>query len=358
MGTLVGSSYGVTQYERYDNLKFVTKAHQLRSSIELPSKSKVELIRIPYKKLITRIKKGTDKGEVEPVRVYIPKNELQMKMLIAKLARKGQYKPLLERVIDKMSKADPTSSSKVKITVTKDDLMLMKPKELANILSKPHHNVTINSRKLFKNRPLRKKFFKQLKGFIDREDRYKIYGKLRRGVDLVVEDDMLPPFAKQMIRKFLVVRGPNCFHAALSFHGQKFTRSPFFNIKIEHGYHKAMINYDELWRTITRNFYEVNTDIHNLKYGDILVFFDVPDRLGIHESVNFRWIRHTAIFLFGQYTFSKGSKSPSTPYSIKTINDEWRTWTGYSKNLGLKVFRRNSKRLKKAPPFDLTDWIY
>ena len=169
---------------------------------------------------------------------------------------------------------------------------------------------------------------------------------------------MLPAFPRKMIKKFIVVRGPNCFHAALAFHNPKLPRSPYVNVRPEEGYHRAMINYDELWRVIGRSFYEVNTAKYPLKYGDMIVFFNLPDDWEESMAVNFRWIRHTSTYLFGPYTFSKGSKSPDTPYSVKTIGEEWATWLEYSRNLGVKVFRRNQKITKETLPEDLVDWIY
>ena len=172
----------------------------------------------------------------------------------------------------------------------------------------------------------------------------------------MLDRDLLTPFARKMVGKFLVFRGPNCFHAALAFHSQKITSSPLVNVKEEQGYHRAMINYDELWRAINRHFYRVDPKTSQLKYGDMVVFFDVPENPG--PEVNFRWIRHTATYLFGPYTFSKGSKSPDTPYTVKTLADEWDTWRGFSKNLGVQIYRRNSAKVRGMPPGDVTDWIY
>ena len=74
--------------------------------------------------------------------------------------------------------------------------------------------------------------------------------------------------------------------------------------------------------------------------------------------VNFKWIRHASTYLFNSYTFSKGSKSPNSPYIVGTLSDEWQTWKKFTKNLGIKVFRRNQNHVKKRPPKDLVDWIY
>ena len=84
---------------------------------------------------------------------------------------------------------------------------------------------------------------------------------------------------------------------------RKLTRSKRVKYKEEKGYHSAMINYDELWRAINGYFHEVDVTKAKLKYGDLVVFFNIPKDLP--EQTNFRWIRHTATYLFDDYTFSK-----------------------------------------------------
>ena len=94
----------------------------------------------------------------------------------------------------------------------------------------------------------------------------------------------------------------------------------------------------------------------DLRYGDILVFLEKPSNDDSHFKYD--WIKHTAIYLFNNYTFSKGSKSPNTPYTIKTMEEEWRVWNGQVDNLVTKVFRKPFKRVKKKPAMNLVDWVY
>jgi len=199
---------------------------------------------------------------------------------------------------------------------------------------------------------------KQIRPFFGKSHRNKLMKKIRRGKPIKVSKHLLPNFAKKMIKKYIVYRGPNCFHAALAFHSPKLTSSSLINVKKEKGYHRAMINYDELWRAINHNFYEVKPDEQPLKYGDMLVFFDVPEDGEDTHPINFKWIRHTATYLFGGYTFSKGSKSPNTPYTVRTLSEEWSTWKKFTKNLGIKVFRRAKHKVTRKPPKELVDWIY
>ncbi len=161
----------------------------------------------------------------------------------------------------------------------------------------------------------------------------------------------------RLVKKFLTSRGPNCFHAALAFQGPQLTRSPLINVKEEDGYHRAMINYDELWRALSLEFYEINPVHTPLKYGDVLVFLDVP-KTAATGATNFRWIRHAATYLFNGYTFSKGSKSPNTPYTVKTLEEEWQTWKRYSAQLGVRVYRRSFDAVPAMPPKDMNEWLY
>ena len=357
--TLMWSSTAtsVTEFKTKSHLEFIKDLNELKGSLHLPVVDKLEVVKIPKRKLTTRINKGKENGPISPVKIYIPKDVAQLDLMVTKLAKTGLRRKLLKSFLKKLQKAEANNSDRVKITLTKLDYKMINYKDLQDILSKPHHKVTIKAAPLFRNKKLRHRFFQQLKPYINKEDRFGIYAKLKQNVDLSLEKDLLPRFPRKMIKKFIVYRGPNCFHASLAFQGARFTKSPNFNIKVEKGYHKAMVNYDELWRMLTLNFYEVDTSKSKLRYGDLLVFFDIPGDAMTLNKVNFRWIRHAATYLFGPYTFSKGSKSPSTPYTIKTLNEEWKTWNGYAKNLGMKVFRRSQHR-KKAPPFDLTDWIY
>lgn len=352
--------YAITQHHRVKASDFIQNPNFFKASLSLPVTDRITTVEIPTKKIHTRAKKGSIDGKIEALKLYVPRNPKHLREMTHALSKSGNEYELFRRFTAKISKLPKAEKKglKIKIVLNQQDLDLIRIGKLQTILSKPHHVVKVNSRSLYRMPPLRKAFFKQLKGFIKRNDRFGIYAKLKQGVDLSLEKDLLPTFAKKMVRKYLVYRGPNCFHAALAFQGQRLTKSPLYNIKEEKGYHRAMINYDELWRTLSTSFYEVDPRRSKLQYGDLLVYFDVPKNLAAYRTTNFRWIRHTATYLFGSYTFSKGSKSSSTPYTIKTLAEEWKTWTGFTKNLGVKVYRKTAVNIKKTPPLDLTDWLY
>lgn len=350
-----GSLGAVTQYYK-DTIGFTRSQLRLKSSLNLPLQAKTENIKIPLRKLKIRALKSAKDERIDPVQIYVPRDHQEIRKIAKKIARRKYRRKVEDLLIEKIKKQGPSNRKRVRIDLAKSDLKYVRLSQIADVMSQEHRDVRINTKDLNRNRSLRSQFLSQIRFFLDIKQRKQIIKKLKSGQDLSVEDDLLPRFAEKMVKKFIVYRGPNCFHAALAFHDQAMTRSPAINVKEEPGYHRAMINYDELWRVINRHFYEVDPQKSPLKYGDMLVFFSTP-RNAV-EPIDFRWIRHTSTYLFSNFTFSKGSKSPNTPYTVKTLDDEWKTWSSYAKNLGVKVYRRNSQIISKIPPTDLVDWIY
>jgi hypothetical protein len=355
---LMGASstlFGVTQYSQKAE-KFLINPAQLKPSLTLETKDKITNLKIPLNKLKVRLGKSKANETIEPLQLTIPRDFNELQELAKKLARRGKEKQLEKDLLKKLRKM-PASNNKVEVvTLNPKDFSLINAAAYAADLAKPHHEVEIPTAPLREDDELRRELLGQLKIHLP-DHEFKAVGKkiATRGA-LNLEVDLLPPFAKKMVRKYTVYRGPNCFHAALSFHGPYLTKSPMINVKEEKGYHPAMINYDELWRAINSYFYEVDTETSPIKYGDMLVFFNIPKDGS--PWINYKWIRHTAIYLVDGFTFSKGSKSSNTPYSIKTVKEEWETWDNYTEHLGVKVFRRYATQPKTVPPVNLTDWIY
>lgn len=334
----------------------------LKSSLDLPITDHIETITIPPLKLEVRVEKSKTDRTVEPIELTVPGRKADRHALAAQLARHGKSSQLdayfarkwrLGAASNNNSNNSPTGQ--IPIQLTEDGFRLISPLALGKMLSKTHHSLTVQGQGLKGDGETRHDLLEQLKPFLDARERGEIASKIALGQPLSVDTDLLPEFPRRMVKKFVIHRGPNCFHAALAFQSPILTHSSLINVKEEDGYHRAMINYDELWRVIGMDFYEVNPEIAPIKYGDMIVFFDVPSN---NVPFSYRWIRHTATYLFNGYTFSKGSKSPNTPYTVKTLDEEWQTWRRYTNNLGVKIFRRSAKNVTKQPPKDLTDWLY
>lgn len=344
----------VTDYQAVD-LPFTKELGDFKASITPAVRDEVKKISIPQKKLRTRIVNPKKDPTIEPVALMIPRSETGLNQLAEKLAAPGKAKELSDILIDKMKKAGPSNRDSVRVELRPDDLGFLSLKALGRELQKENHIVTLNTKELASNSKQWDELKDQLSYLLSKEQLSRISKKVRSGVDLSLEDDMLPPFPKRMAGKFIIYRGPNCFHASLSFYDQQMPKSPDINLKEEEGYHRSMINYDELWRVISNQFYEVDPRRSPLKYGDLMVFFQVPDHAP--KTINFKWIRHTSVYLFGPYTYSKGSKSPSTPYSVKTLAEEWNQWKSMVSTLGMRVYRRQTNGETKLP-IGRDDWIY
>lgn len=346
----------ISQYKK-SPIPFTTSLSELKTSLFLPVEDKKERISIPVEKLKNRAKKSKKDERVDPVQVYIPTSNRGIKEITKKLARQGTEKSAEIILKQKRAKFGKPNRKKISVDLSEDELRYFNINAISALMARSHHNVEIDTKLLNQYPELRSKFLQQIKPFFSKNDRQKIVRRFKNNKNLSLEDHLLPNFARKMVKKFLIYRGPNCFHAALAFHDRDLTRSPAVNVKREPGYHEAMINYDELWRAINKHFYEVDPKKSALKYGDMLVFFAI-DRSSVNQPVNFRSIRHAATYLLGEYTFSKGSKSPNTPYAIKTLSEEWNTWQRFTKKLGLRVYRRNSPSIDEPAPSDLIDWIY
>jgi hypothetical protein len=327
----------------------------------LPLTDSIEKVKIPEYQLRERASKASQDDTIEPLTLTLPSDAGPQASLIEKVAAPEKVKNFKEYV-DQALRKDKTSESKAPKTVVIDEngLELLSPDAFAELFSRNHHNLTASGQELKNSPEVRRELLKEVAPFLSKSEREDLKERIKNGDVIQIDRFLLPEFARRMVGKFISFRGPNCFHAALAFQSPKFTSSTWVNVKEEKGYHRAMINYDELWSILSRNFYEVPATEAPLRYGDILVFFDVPKAAEKDHSipVDFHWIRHTATYLFNGYTFSKGSKSPNTPYLVRTLNEEWSTWKGYTKNLGLKIFRRSSKKVKVKPAFDATDWVY
>lgn len=355
------SAEAVTQYKKLRD-PFLFDITTFTTTLALPIKDEVEAIKMPEATMRERLEKSQNDVTIEPLTVTLTAEDAQVAQMSEKIAINGREDELAAyltkhlRNAKVVKKSDPLKT----VVIDADAFDLIDKNAFADLYSRDHHSLTVDTTMLKKDRTLRREFMRQIGPFFTKDEKAAIQEKIGQSEPLAVDAELLPEFPRKMVKKYITYRGPNCFHAALAFQSPKLTSSSLINVKDEPGYHRAMINYDELWRVLNTNFYEVNPDKQPLKYGDMLVFFDVPQDAADDQTVpvDYRWIRHAATYLFGGYTFSKGSKSPNTPYAVRTMAEEWKTWKRFTKHLGVKVFRRSLRAIKTRPPVDLTDWIY
>jgi len=320
---------------------------ELRSSLDLPTTVQVKDISPSWDQILMRIYLNQKDPTVEKIGLFFQeKNYKQLGTRILKIAKKGSEEILLQKMSERL--VQDAESKRYTSEISKDLLPYVDPKKVQEYFSAKHYQLTIPALKSEADLKSIYRVIQQTDGFISTKKRLALKQKVKQGLPINVEVELLPEFAKKFVRQFNIVKGPNCFHAALSFQGERFSRLPFVNAKREEGYDPVMINHDELWTILQNAFYEVNPVKSQLKYGDILVFSEL-DKNRADAPFDFRRIKHASTYLFDGYMFSKGSKSANSPYIIKPLSEEWTQWQRDSKILGVKVFRRAFKNVRDIP---------
>ena len=327
---------------------FVKDISRLSTGLQLPLRDSVEKVKISFSKIKSRVMRYRSDPRVEPVRLKVKDKSLML--FSEQLSRRGHTVYLYHGIKKNM----PTSKTAREVVITPEILRHVDKKKLTGIFSSYHHRLLTFPQKMSKRK--RYKLLNQMKYFFSSSELKRLRKKLLTASHLTVDKDLLPSFASRMVKRYTIFRGPNCFHAVLAFQDPAFPKSTFLNVKEEIGYHRAMINHDELWRVLDENFYEINPRTTRLNYGDIIVFFKLPENSS--ELPSYKWLKHTSVYLFNNYTFSKGSKSSNSPYTIKTMQEEWTAWKRILKNPAIKVFRRASHRLNKKFTAKLEDWLH
>lgn len=334
----------------HNSVPWVFDQNSLTPSIEVPTNTRAITIKPGRSWLKKRLHPSKTNG-VEPLHIWIKKRHV--KRIAKKLAQKGKVRLLRQAISQALQKVEKNVGY---VNFTKIPFTLWDQEMVLKHFRKKHLKIQLKTAEILQ--PQFNQLIVQLSKVISKSDLFKIKQLYQRKKPIHLDQHMLPKFAENAVGSFSPFRGPNCFHASLAFHSLKATKNPRINITKESGYHWAMINYDELWRTLDRDFYPINPKKYPLKYGDLMIYFDVPDNTPSEHKPYFRWIKHAAVYLFNDYAFSKGSKSANTSYAIHTISEEWKTWAKHSKKLGLRIFRKKRKYVTKRMNPPLKDWIY
>ena len=302
--------------------------------------------------LLHRLK--TKKAKVDPITLYCKKSTGSCDGLIQSLSKPQKEKNLRSKIHFKREKK---IESLYKFKLTEEMLPFFSLSKLQHILGTYHHNLVMKTEDLYKSKDKRFEFFSELKNFLTKKELKKIKKKIRNKEDLVVGKDLLPARVESKVGKYTSFLGPNCFEAALSFQDESFSKSYRYNARSETGHHKIMINNDELYEALKKNFYPVDYKRAKLRYGDLLVFVDMSEAHS-EKDMKFSWIKHAFVFLFNDFTFSKGSKSSNSPYTIKTLAEEWSAWKRQYPELGIQVYRKPVRKNSAFNTKKLLDWIY
>jgi hypothetical protein len=336
---------------------FFFDASQLRSDLSLPLSIKSRVVNVPKRQINARLDRHSSDARIEPVQLTISQNEDKILELAEKIARPQSKLEVANYLKTNYpaSEAIPGTSLHL-VSLNKSIYEHLMPDAITSLFSKKHHEVSLAGSYLRADPKSRNQLLHQLEPFMEKKELDALSNKIKSGQILRLDKDLLPDFARKRVGRHTIYKGPNCFHAALAFQSDELASSSLVNIRQEPGYHRNMVNYDELWRILQLSFYEINPTKTPVQYGDMIVFFETNEQS--KGPIDFKTLRHAATYLVGGYVFAKGSKSANSPYIVSTLGEEWETWTKYTKKLGLKVFRRSLKNVTKAPSADPIDWAY
>lgn len=381
--TLVGSAFCPPAMAR----NFAVELDTLKPSLVLPLTTRDEDVAPTFEQVRKRVEASQVDPRVEPLYLSVPVDDDERAAFALNLARAKKYRSLtalmdkeVERVQRQQARpagnnnANPNNAISlnqnddrtrfVRIVMRPDLLDLLSPQVVTTRLKRKHVDVVIDSTRLLSQPESFTGLLTQLAPFNPAADLKKLADKMRMGVPVDVDAEILPAGARRAVKTFEFYRGPNCFMTALAFQYPRMVRSQMVNIRAEENHHEVMINNDELWRVLQSSFYEVDPDRTELKFGDMLVFFQLPGRGKIppDSEISYRWLKHATTYLFNGLVYSKGSKSPNSPYVVAHLREEWKGWQKHLANsggvLGVKVFRKPLKSATSRPPKSLDDWMY
>lgn len=332
----------------------LTNIDELKTLNYYEVSDKMEFVK-PSKKIL-RHRTRSKKSKVEPITLYCYDKDNSCKNLAKKIARRNKWKPIYNYIMFSSEKL-PDRKNILKFKVTPSITQFLDIEELQNLLGTNHHNIKLETSYIKASPKKTKSFLGEIKNFIEPELYKEVKKRLYNQSYLSVEKYIIPESLSRKTKRYTSYQGPNCFEAALSFQNPFFSKSYLYNIKDEQGHHKIMINNDELYKILTENFHEIDPQIGKIKYGDLIIFVDYSTSKNKHD-MKYSWIKHAVTFLFNNYTFSKGSKSSNSPYTIKTLKEEWELWKKRYNKLRIQVFRKPFRNNSKFNNKKLIDWIY
>lgn len=321
----------------YGQEGYVRSLDELPRGLDLPLAEQRTRIMPTADTLLARLRAPVNDPTIEAVELAVPGDERALARLVRRLAapgKRGDLARYIERRIDGGRASINGKATMIRLDAASAPLLDMAA--VARALSRPHRALKLSPAKLKRHPTARAALLAEIRPFLTVAEHAALRTRLSGQTALAVDEHLLPRFGRDSIGRFHKYRGPNCFRAALGFQDPGLPSEPAVNAKVESGYHRAMINNDELWWALQNRFDEVDVTREAPRYGDVLAFFDVKDK---DAPIDHRWLQHASVYLFNEYTFSKESNAANSPYVIKTLSDEWRTWKTWLPGFGVKVFR-------------------
>ena len=229
--------WAVTGY-RNTKRKYVSDFRTFRTTLHLDVKGEKTKVKMPVKKVKTRLIKAGKDERIEAISINVPRDAVRRENLAFDIAKENKslsMKKYLDTLIQQQDNVDYNGKSYVRVKFDKKALHIANLKKIADIYANTHYDIAIDTKLLRRSRSLRNRLTQQLTPFLSQNNMKTLKRAIWKKDSLDLNKYFLPKFAQKMVEKFTIYRGPNCFHAALAFHGQKLTRSPYFNVKKEKG---------------------------------------------------------------------------------------------------------------------------
>ena len=365
LGIFTQTSYGIN--EKTDGGFWTWKASSLKASLHLPLIALQKTVSMPQSIIHSRALLFEADQRIEPLYASLSNPyEKSIANFAKKFSKNDDYIiPLEEYLITKpagiyLSKRQKKNRKQfLRVILNPLAMSFIDIDKFQQKYSTTSYDLILQSKKFRWNNKQKDLLLEQVSTYLEAHSLSKLKHYINSETNIDVSTLLLPEFASRVLNKYVVYRGPNCFHAAMGFQDKSLLTMTRTNIRIEPNHHHLMINHDELLRIVNWYFYEIDPKKNPLRYGDVIMFLDVPEDSIENQPAQFDWIVHASAYLFGDFVFSKGSKSPNSPYTIKTIDEEWQTWKKLSSNLAIKVFRKSFDNFKqKSTVVSRSSWLY
>ena len=223
---------GISRREMIDWTRSYQDIHQKKV---YPFRFQEKKIQVSKKKLFKRMTRSKVNETIEPLNIYVDRKGKDIFKHAEFLADKGHIHSLAKLFKEEHPNAKPLrgDSDKVALTITENMMRHIDVRKMMRRFRQKHYSLELNSRELKASPMHYRSFFEELSPFLRERQIDIIKKKVKRDENVPLDEYLLTDFARKMVGKYILYRGPNCFHASLAFHHLKFARSPFLNINQE-----------------------------------------------------------------------------------------------------------------------------
>ena len=215
----------------------------LKPSLSLEIEGQKKKYIKPSKKILhKRIMSYKSIKEIEPVIILVRNKEDYIEKIARKYFHHSSFGFITHHIKENFNKLPLYKKTESRQLIISSKLL--PHSNIENIQKKyqtDHLEVILDTEQFYSDKKKYSKLIQQARPFLSKKRIKQIHRIIKNKSLLKLEKHLLPKFPKRVLTKFTKFRGPNCFHTALAFQNNKFTRSPLYNVKIEK---KAPSGYD------------------------------------------------------------------------------------------------------------------